>query len=161
MRFALQRSAPVFAQPCGGIPAVWADFLSTASASGHSLWAARVATVGALPIAFCLRCGAYSASGRACGLARTCTAAPVSEGARGRLRLLRQRRHPLHGLPLAAPVRIVPPCGEGELNGHARPEAAAELAEGWESATAVQRADGACLGASGLLAPPDVVPPPA
>ena len=159
MRFAVRRSAPVFAMPCEGIPAAWSSFLATAHEAGHSLWAARVASVGTAPIAFCLRCGAYSASGRACGLARACAAAPVSEGARGRLRLLRERRRPLRGLPLTAPVRVVPPCGAGDLGGPARGEAVRELSAEWEHAAAARGSgdDRASLGARGLLSVPDGV----
>ena len=108
MRVARQRSAAVFARPCNLVPAAWAPFLG-AAAQGHLLWAASVLGLedsGAL--IWCSRCGAYTPSGRACGLLANCAGRPVSVGASVRLLRLRAKAHPLSPLQLARLVRILP-----------------------------------------------------
>ena len=153
MRYAGKRTASVFALPCERSPSAWAAFLDPLRRARHSLWAARVASVGATPVAFCIACGAYSASGRACGVARTCAGAPISEGARGRLRFLRTRRHPLNGLPLTAPVRIVMPGGQVEVHEVAGGDPASSLADDWDGAVGDGGQSVAAPGARAVFAP--------
>ena len=144
MRYAREPSAAVFVRPCHLVPAAWGPFLGGRT-RGHTLWSAAVRGLeNSGTLVWCAKCGAYTASGRACGLLQQCLGAPTSVGAVVRLRR-RARAHPLTMLQLTWPHRVLPPCDLGQLGGFG---AAAEEEQAAEHAVegSLARASGAAGG---------------